>query len=162
MINAIIQDDAKKLCMEIIPITFRQASKYIALHHRHHYPPVGSKFCIAVSCSGTIVGVAVIGRPVSRRLDDGRTAEVTRLCTDGTKNVCSKLYGAAWRIAREMGYKRIITYILESESGTSLKASGWKSAGRAGGLRWSGIRKPKKDICPAQMKIRYEKISQKQ
>lgn len=107
-----------------------------------------------------IVGVAIVGRPVSRHLDDGWTLEVNRLCTDGTHNACSMLYAAAWRAARAMGYRRIVTYILDSESGTSLKASGWKCVGQAGGLRWTGKRRPEVDLYPAQMKIRWEKEEQ--
>ena len=90
-------------------------------------------------------------------LDDGWTLEVNRLCTDGTRNACSMLYAAAWRAARAMGYKRIVTYILESENGASLRASGWKCVGQAGGLRWTGKRRPEVDLYPAQMKIRFEK-----
>ena len=83
--------------------------------------------------------------------------EVNRLCTDGTRNACSMLYAAAWRAARAMGYKRIVTYILESENGASLRASGWKCVGQAWGLRWTGKRRPEVDLYPAQMKIRFEK-----
>lgn len=116
------------------------------------------KFSIAVADVETskIVGVAIVGRPVSRFLDDGWTLEVNRLCTDGTHNACSMLYAAAWRAARAMGYKRVITYILETENGTSLRAAGWKCIGQAGGLRWTGKRKPEVDLYPAQMKLRYE------
>ena len=87
---------------------------------------VGHKFSIGLSDGDKIVGVAIVGRPVARHLDDGWTLEVNRLCTDGTRNACSMLYAAAWRAARAMGYKRIVTYILESENGASLRASGWK------------------------------------
>lgn len=76
------------------------------------------------------MGVAIVGRPVSRHLDDGWTLEVNRLCTDGSRNACSALYAAAWRAARAMGYKRLVTYILESENGASLRAAGWKCVGR--------------------------------
>lgn len=126
-------------------------------HHRHHKPVVGHKFSIGCTDGKEIVGVAIVGRPVSRHLDDGWTLEVNRLCTDGTHNACSMLYAAAWRAARAMGYKRLVTYILDSESGTSLKASGWKCVGQAGGLRWTGKRRPEVDLYPAQMKIRWEK-----
>ena len=102
------------------------------------------------------------GRPVSRYLDDGFTLEVTRLCTNGAKNACSFLYGAAARAAAAMGYKRIITYTLESENGASLRASGWICQGKAGGLRWTGKRQPKEDQYPAQMKLRYEKQLRKE
>ena len=101
--------------------------------------------------------MVIVGRPVSRYLDDGWTLEVNRLCTDGSRNACSMLYSAAWRAARAMGYKRLITYILESESGASLRAAGWKCIGQAGGLRWTGRRKPTVDLYPAQMKVRYQR-----
>ena len=107
-----------------------------------------------------IVGVAIIGRPVSRHLDDGWTLEVNRLCTDGSRNACSMLYAAAWRAARAMGYKRLVTYILESENGASLRAAGWKCVGQAGGLRWTGRRRPEVDLYPAQMKIRFERTAE--
>lgn len=142
--------------LRLCPVSLKEANSFVALHHRHHKPVVGHKFSIGCTDGNKLVGVAIVGRPVSRYLDDGNTLEVNRLCTDGTKNACSILYAAAWRAARAMGYHKIITYILESESGTSLKAAGWKCAGRAGGLRWTGKRKPKEDLYPAQMKLRYE------
>ena len=95
--------------LQIVPIGFREACAFIRLHHRHHPPPQGHKFSIALSNGEMIVGVAMVGRPVATRLDNGFTLEVTRLCTDGTRNACSKLYGASWRIAREMGYREVIT-----------------------------------------------------
>jgi hypothetical protein len=143
--------------IEICPMTLKDANAYVAEHHRHHKPAVGHKFSIGCTDGEKIVGVAIVGRPVSRYLDDGKTLEVNRLCTDGTHNACSILYAAAWRAAKAMGYKRIVTYILESESGASLRAAGWECTGEAGGLRWTGKRKPKEDLYPAQMKKRYEK-----
>lgn len=142
--------------MRIVPINFNEACEFIKQTHRHHKPPVGHKFSIGLEHDGKIVGVATIGRPVSRRLDDGMTLEVNRLATDGTKNACSMLYGAAWRAAKAMGYTKLITYILESEPGTSLKAAGWKEIGRAGGLSWNVPSRARIDNCPMQMKIRYE------
>lgn len=142
--------------LEIVPMTLREANAYVDQHHRHHGPTVGHKFAIGLSNGEEIVGVAIVGRPVSRHLDDGWTLEVNRLCTDGTKNACSMLYAAAWRAARAMGYKRIVTYILDTESGTSLRAAGWKCVGQAGGLRWTGKRRPEVDLYPEQMKIRFE------
>lgn len=106
---------------------------------------------------GQLVGVVITGRPVSRYLDDGLTLEVNRLCTDGTRNACSFLYGAAARVAKAMGYHKIITYILDTEDGTSLRAAGWSCAGLAGGKEWTGRRKPAEPLYPAQMKYRYEK-----
>ena len=145
--------------LELVPITLKEANAFVERHHRHHKPVVGHKFSIAASDGEKIVGVAIVGRPVSRYLDDGWTLEVNRLCTNGYKNACSFLYAAAWRVARNMGYKKLITYILESETGSSLKASGWKCVGQAGGKRWTGKRRPEVDLYPAQMKLKFE-ISQ--
>ena len=111
----------------ICPITFREASDFVSEHHRHHPPPRGHKFSIGCCDeNGRTVGVAMIGRPVARAYDDGWTLEVNRTCTDGTANVNSMLYGAAWRAAKALGYRRLITYTVESESGASLRAAGWK------------------------------------
>lgn len=142
--------------MNIVPITFREASDFINLYHRHHKATVGHKFSIGLKNDGELVGVAVCGRPVSRHLDDGLTCEINRLCTDGTYNACSMLYGACCRTARAMGYKKIITYILESEPGTSLKASNFKCCGPAGGTHWTGGRDRRQQI-PHEMKTRWEK-----
>ena len=143
--------------MRISPISFREASAYIKKHHRHHGATVGCKFCIAVvDDNGQCHGVAVCGRPISRHLDDGQTLEINRVCTDGTRNACSMLYGAACRIAREMGYRRVITYILVSENGASLKASNFVCEGEAGGTHWTGSRNRGQNI-PAEMKQRWAK-----
>ena len=104
------------------------------------------------------MGVVIAGRPVSRHLDDGHTLEVTRLCTTGERNACSMLYSAAARAAKAMGYRKIITYTLDTEDGASIRAAGWTCAGPAGGIRWTGKRRPAADLYPAQMKLRYEKI----
>ena len=142
--------------MTLTPISLSEANAFVALWHRHHKPVVGHKFSIGCEADGRLAGVAIVGRPVSRYLDDGKTLEVNRLCTDGTKNACSFLYAAAWRAARAMGYHKLITYILDTEPGTSLRAAGWKCVGQAGGLRWTGKRRPEVDLCPAQMKLRWE------
>lgn len=147
------------IMIELTPIFQKEAKVFIEKYHRHHKSLVGSIFQIGASIDGKLVGVVVVGRPVARRLQDGYTAEVTRLCTDGSMNVCSKLYSAAWRAAKAIGYKRLVTYILESELGTSLKASGWKEIGRAGGLSWNVPSRPRIDKHPCQMKIRYEMTS---
>jgi len=141
--------------LQIIPIGFREACAFVQLHHRHHRPPQGHKFSIGLSNGERIVGVAMVGRPVARRLDNGFRLEVTRLCTDGTRNACSKLYGASWRIAREMGYRELVTYILDTETGTSLKAAGWLCLGRAGGISWDVPSRPREDHSPRQLKIKY-------
>lgn len=142
--------------LQIVPINQADAKLYVQRYHRHHKPPVGSVFQLACSKDGKVVGVAMVGRPVARRLDDGWTLEVNRCCTDGTKNACSILYSAAWRVAKNLGYKKLITYILESETGTSLRASGWKEVGRAGGLSWDVPSRPRVDKHPQQMKIKFE------
>ena len=143
--------------MEIKPITFREASDFINQHHRHHKATVGHKFSIGLYDSEKLVGVAVCGRPVSRHLDDGITCEINRLCTDGTKNACSMLYGACCRVAKEMGYVKIITYILESENGASLKASNFICEGEACGTHWTGKRNRGQDI-PKEMKTRWVRV----
>lgn len=143
--------------MTIKPVTFRAACDFISLHHRHHTPTVGCKFCIGLYDKEVLIGVAVCGRPVSRHLDDGLTCEINRLCViDGYYNACSMLYGASCRIAKEMGYKKIITYILESENGASLKASNFVCDGKAGGTHWTGIRNRGQSI-PSEMKTRWSR-----
>ncbi len=111
--------------MIIVPVTFRQACAFVAELHRHAKPPRGHKFSIGLQCGGKLVGVVMAGRPVARSLDDGLTIEVNRTCTDGTANANSMLYGAAWRAAKAMGYRRAITYTQHDESGASLRAAGW-------------------------------------
>lgn len=142
--------------IEIVPINQKEANAYVKKHHRHHKPVVGSIFQIAAACEDEIVGVVIVGRPVSFREDNGWTLEVNRLCTDGTKNVCSMLYSAAWRVAKNMGYKRLITYILNEETGISLKAAGWKLLGEAGGGSWNTKGRPRVDTHPTQVKLKFE------
>lgn len=142
--------------MQIQPITFREACEFVNLHHRHHNAAVGCKFCIGLYECGEMIGCAMCGRPVSRYSDDGLTCEINRLCTDGTKNACSMLYGACCRVAKAMGYKLIITYILESENGASLKASNFKCDGIAGGTHWTGSRNKNQKI-PCEMKTRWSR-----
>ena len=144
--------------MTLTPVSLREANAFVAEYHRHHKPVVGHKFSIGCAQDGRLMGVAIVGRPVSRYLDDGLTLEVTRLCTTGGKNACSMLYGAAARAAKALGYRKIITYTLDTEPGTSLRAAGWTCVGIAGGPRWTGKRKPAADLCPPQMKLRYEKL----
>jgi hypothetical protein len=144
--------------LSLIPVSLKDANAFVKNHHRHHKPTTGHKFSIGCECDGQLVGVVIAGRPVSRYLDDGRTLEVNRLCTTGERNACSILYAAAARAAKAMGYRKIITYTLDTEPGTSLRAAGWVCMGRAGGKRWTGKRCPAVDLCPPQMKLRYEKI----
>lgn len=119
-------------------IELSDANRFVEERHRHHGKVQGHKFSIGVYKDDELVGVAIVGRPQGRRLDDGQTLEVLRLCTDGTYNACSILYGRCARIAKEMGYAKIITFILQSESGNSLKASGWKlESEKCGGMDWT-------------------------
>ena len=144
--------------MTIVPITFAEANEFVRRHHRHHQPVPGCKYCVAVAKDSEIVGVAIVGRPVARLSDNGWTLEVRRTCTDGTKNANSMLYGAAWRIAKNMGYKKLITYTLPEEGGASLRGAGWKCIGEAGGGSWNRKSRPRIDMHPLQVKLRWERV----
>jgi len=146
--------------LQIVPITLKEANEFVRRYHRHHKPVPGCKFCVAVANENNeIVGVAIVGRPVARYLNDGWTLEVSRTCTDGTKNANSMLYGAAWRVARALGYRKLITYTLPEESGISLRAAGWRCVGEAGGDSWNrpNCGRPRVDLEPLQIKLRWEK-----
>lgn len=142
--------------LTIVPVTLDEANEFVRQHHRHHKPVPGAKFCLAVACDDKIVGVAIVGRPVARMLDDGWTLEVNRTCTNGTKNANSALYGACRRAAWALGYKKLITYSLPSESGVSLVAAGWKCIGQVGGGSWNRTNRPRIDLHPLQEKLRWE------
>jgi len=132
--------------LRTVPVTFAQAREFVAAWHRHHRPPVGHKFSIGVAAGDVLVGVAIVGRPVARLLDDGHTLEVARVCTDGTRNACSLLYAAAWQAARAMGYRRLVTYTQAGESGASLRAAGWwVVAARPPTPGWSRSSRPRAD-----------------
>jgi len=144
--------------LSLHPITQKEAKTFIERHHRHHKPSVGSVFQIGVASEGEVVGVVMVGRPVARMLQDGYTAEVTRLCVlEGHKNACSMLYAASWRAAKALGYRRLITYILESEPGTSLQAAGWRLLGKRGGGSWSAPSRPRVDTHPLEQKQLFER-----
>src|SRR5262245_30946155 len=139
--------------LELQPITYEEACEFIRAHHRHHLPPQGWKFGVAVNDGAKIVGVAVIGRPIARMSDDGWTLELTRLCVDATPNAASKLLGAAQRATFALGYKRLITYTLANEGGASLRAANWKLIGSAGGGSWHRENRPRVDKAPTDQKI---------
>ena len=139
------------------PLDFSMAADFVRLHHRHHTPPQGHKFSIGAMRGEELVGVVIVGRPVSRHRDDGWTLEVTRLCSIGEKNACSFLYGAAARAAFALGYRRIGTYILKREPGTSLVAAGWKLIGETPGKSWSVPSRPRADKHPIEPKLLFEK-----
>jgi hypothetical protein len=144
------------MILQLQPIDYEEACVFIKQHHRHHLPPQGWKFGIGLNNGLTVVGVITVGRPVARHFDNGLTLEVTRCCTDGTKNACSMLYGAAWRAAKAMGYLRLITYTLQTEPGTSLKSAGWKEIGTAGGGGWNRPSRHRVDKAPTQLKLLWE------
>ena len=145
--------------LRIIPLTLKQANELVSSWHRHHKPCVGHRFSIGVEKDGQMVGAAIIGRPVSRELDQYRVAEVSRLVTNGHPNACSKLYSAAARIAKEMGFDYIQTYILESEPGISLRASGWILDGKTSGGDWNhSWRKGRRTDQPMVPKQRWRKV----
>jgi hypothetical protein len=142
--------------LQHVKIELAEANAFVEKHHRHHKAVIGHLFSIGAILDDEIVGVVIVGRPVARLRDDGMTAEVTRLCTDGTRNTCSFLYGAAARAAFALGYKRIGTYILASENGTSLKAAGWRLMGETNGGSWSRKERPRIDKHPMQNKFLFE------
>ena len=139
-----------------VRIDLDEANAFVRKHHRHHKPVVGHLFSLGAASNGEIVGIVIVGRPVARLRDDGETAEVTRLCTDGTKNACSFLYGAAARAAFALGFKRIGTYILASEPGTSLTAAGWRMIGETPGRSWSVPSRPRVDTHPLEPRFLFE------
>lgn len=128
----------------IVPVSFADACAFVAAWHRHHAPPVGHKFSIGAAVGDLLVGVAIVGRPVARHLDNGRTLEVIRTATDGTPNANSALYGAAWRAAKALGYDRLVTYTQAGETGASLRAAGWRIvAERPARPGWSAPSRPR-------------------
>ncbi|MET7290926.1 XF1762 family protein [Streptomyces sp. NPDC004009] len=113
--------------LHLVPVRSRDAKEFVRLWHRHHPPPAGQIFSLGAADEPNILrAVAVVGRPVARHLDDGTTLEVTRTASDGTRNANSLLYGAAWRAAKALGYRRLITYTQAGESGASLRGAGWR------------------------------------
>lgn len=148
-----------------MPITITEAKVYVAKHHRHNLPPVGALFAVAVENVEGICGVAIVGRPIARMLQDGYTCEILRVCTDGSRNANSMLYGACRRAAISLGYRRGITYTLERESGSSLRGSGWTKVSIVpGGTTWERKNRHttlQRDIFgndrrPVESKVRWE------
>lgn len=137
------------MSLQIVPITLEEANAFVSQHHRHHKPTIGHKFSIAASEGEMVRGVAIVGRPVARGNDDGWTLEVSRCCTDGVRNGCSMLYGAAWRATKALGFRRLITYTLPAEGGASLRAAGWTLIGERGGGNWNTPARPRIDTDAA-------------
>ncbi|MCW5950641.1 MAG: hypothetical protein KIT41_14310 [Pyrinomonadaceae bacterium] len=146
------------MTLTLCPLHRDEAAAFVLEHHRH-LPRVGPgyKFALgALDDDGGVVGVIIVGRPLSRHLDDSWTLEVTRLASTGARNVCSFLYGAAWRAARALGYRRLVTYTLESEPGTSLRAAGWREVGSVRPGRWGRTARPRIETGPLLAKRRWE------
>lgn len=141
----------------MVPMELEDANTFVGRFHRHSKPVTGHRFSIGADKDGKLVGVAIVGRPVARMRQDGMTVEVLRLCTDGTRNACSFLYGAAWRAARALGWSRIGTYIRADEDGTSLKAAGWRIVHEVRGAQWSRPSRPREE-CEVIGKELWEPI----
>lgn len=135
------------MSLDLVPVTFADACGFVELWHRHHAPPVGHRFSIGVADeAGILRGVVIVGRPVARHFDNGLTLEVTRCATDGTANSASLLYGAAWRAARALGYRRLVTYTQQGESGASMRAAGYRIvAERLARAGWTAPSRPRED-----------------
>jgi len=144
-----------------MPITLKDAQLFVRLHHRHLPPPVGHKFSVACTDGQQVRGVVIAGRPVSRVQDDGLTLEVTRCCVMAdTPNGCSLLYAAAWRATRALGYRRLITYTLPSEGGSSLRASGFTVVGQSGGGEWTRTSRPRPQVVNPAVKTIWQLIDE--
>lgn len=144
--------------LRVEPIGLRAANTYVEEHHRHHKASRGHKFSVSVVDEhGELRGVGIAGRPVSRMLDQSGHLEVVRVCTDGTKNACSMIYGALRRAGVALGYpaEKIITYTLASEPGWSLRAAGWHDDGLAGGGEWGRASRPRDVVAPTETKRRW-------
>ncbi len=145
--------------LTVVPCRLRQAREFVHRWHRHHDPPQGGIFAVGVADEDDqLRGVAIVGRPVARTTQDGFTVEVTRVATDGCPNACSCLYQAAKRAAQAMGYRRVVTKTLATESGVSLKAAGWIQTGVSDGGSWSRPSRRRKDHHPLQAKLCWEAI----
>lgn len=141
-------------------IEFNTAAAFVSEHHRHHTPPTGHLFSIGAFEAGRLCGVVIVGRPVARARQDGLTAEITRLCTDGTRNACSFLYGRASKAVLALGYRRLGTYTLKTEGGASLRAAGWVVVAEVKGRSWSCPSRPRTDRHPTEDKLLWEPANQ--
>ena len=148
--------------LEVVPISLKEACEFVGNFHRHNKPPQGGKFAIAAAYDNSIVGVAIVGRPVSATFQDSLTAEVSRVCVldHAPKNSCSFLYGKCWRIWQQMGGKRMVTYTLQEESGSSLRGAGWKIMGEVAPQTWNRPNR-QRDWQPiyGQLKFRWEAMA---
>ncbi|MEK3987657.1 XF1762 family protein [Paenibacillus sp. FSL K6-3166] len=144
---------AKKIRLRVRPISLKDAQKFVDQEHRHHIAPQGHKFSIGLTDGHKILGVIIAGRPVSRHQDNGLTLEVTRCCVrDVYKNGISILYAAACRVAKAMGYTRVITYTLASENGASMRASNFTLERSSEGGSWGSKSRKRTDKHPTMKK----------
>lgn len=147
--------------LSAVPMKLTEAIEFVRNFHRHNRPPAGGLFAVGVSNGAELVGVAIVSRPVARALDNGETAEVVRCCVkpESPLGACSFLYARCWQAARALGWRKLITYTLQSESGASLRGAGWRTvaeldAGRPQdwqnrpGREWHGV--------TGQAKLRWE------
>ena len=149
--------DFARRTMRTVHVELKEANAFIARFHRHHKPCVGHRFSIGAVSELGLCGVVVVGRPVARHTNQSSIVEVTRLCSDGTPNACSYLYQAAARAAKALGYARIQTFILISESGVSLKACGWiRGHTSRGGSGWQS-RDNRRSDQPTEPKVLWYK-----
>lgn len=142
--------------LTIVPCDIKDARAYVQQHHRHRDAPPGAKFAVACALGDLVVGVAIAGLPIARPLNDGWTIEITRCCTDGSRNACSILYRACVRSALSLGFRRVITYSLQSESGASLRAAGFRVVADVRGRQWDCPSRPRPTIDEPQDKLRWE------
>ncbi len=145
------------MTLKLQPVSLREANAYVREHHRHSKPVRGQKWSVAVADGGGLRGVAIAGRPVARELQDGLTIEILRVCTDGARNACSKLYSACCRAAAAMGYRLAVTYTLTSESGASLRAAGFTPAAEVKDRQWGCTTRPRAERDLIGDKIRWER-----
>lgn len=141
--------------LSVAPMTLRAAFAYVKAKHRHAKKIQGGLFAVGAEVAGQLVGCAIVGMPVAPMLQDGRTVEIRRCCTDGTRNACSFLYRVCVRIASAMGYRRVLTYTLESESGASLRGAGFKVTKRTRAEHWNRPSREREEQ-PLQHKLRWE------
>ncbi len=146
--------DARRLVL--VPLPLDEANALVDQWHRHSNPVVGHKFSLGAAVGSDVVGAAIVGRPVARHLDDGWTLEVLRCVTNGERNACSFLYGACWRATQALGYRKLVTYTLKSESGASLEASNWTVVAESPGRSWDVPSRPRVDKHPLQERLRWE------
>jgi len=149
-----------------VPFSLREANDFVVSYHRHNGRTArnGGKFAIGASVGDDLIGVAIVGNPISATFMDGFTAEVLRVCVkpDAPRNSNSFLYGACWRVWRAMGGIRLVTYTLKSESGESLRGAGWKVVGEVkpteDGWRKSDHLTRQWQPIMGQLKLRWEKV----